>query len=415
MSSTGASRVVCVGVFGMGWTLFIVVLYSLLTAPSSPLTATLRHHLLGSPAAQRPALRSPDLHRHRTLQLLQTLKASRPLGLNVQPTTNPLHTEAEPNRLFLAPLPVLLTTAVLPLLMWLAQRRLQAAGCGLAPAAAAHRLLAIADAPRNEVRDSSTSTDDEEANTFRPVLQGANVLFEQDDDGVVLLSYGEGSKLWMGFRSPDSPLDFGLEYFQSQAAIMLCSGPRRRMLMLGLGIGALPVTVRAIHPLTEIDVVEIDPEVIQGTCKLLDLQPDSRLNILQADAAKYVQREDRHGYYDLIFLDCFDEAGIPPIFHRLEFFQDAIRCLAPGGVFTVNVIATLPETPVIRQHLQTLLPRPRRLMCGTTTNCAFFGTTTLEGDAALERGAMLRAALAIDERGVLPYSLTAQVDRVSLI
>lgn len=40
---------------------------------------------------------------------------------------------------------------------------------------------------------------------------------------------------------------------------------------------------------------------------------------------------------------------------------------------------------------------------------------TLEGDAALERGAMLRAALAIDERGVLPYSLTAQVDRVSLI
>ena len=51
---------------------------------------------------------------------------------------------------------------------------------------------------------------------FQTVYTDGNIVFEEDDDGVVMLSWGRKSSLWMGFRNPFNPLEFGLEYFQTQ-------------------------------------------------------------------------------------------------------------------------------------------------------------------------------------------------------
>ena len=55
------------------------------------------------------------------------------------------------------------------------------------------------------------------------------------------------------------------------------------------------------------------------------------MRIHQADASEFVLREDCAGRYDLIICDCFEPEGIPPVFHKRSFYEDAIGCLKPGG------------------------------------------------------------------------------------
>ena len=57
-----------------------------------------------------------------------------------------------------------------------------------------------------------------------------------------------------------------------QVAITLCSGEHMRVLVLGLGIGAIPATLLAVRPAMEVDVVELDPAVIEGHSKHIGLQ-----------------------------------------------------------------------------------------------------------------------------------------------
>ena len=47
------------------------------------------------------------------------------------------------------------------------------------------------------------------------------IIYEKDDKGVVMLSHGGESNLWMGQCDPNNPLDFGLEYFRSQVTSCL--------------------------------------------------------------------------------------------------------------------------------------------------------------------------------------------------
>eukprot|EP00667_Euglena_gracilis_P015784 EG_transcript_16440 len=219
------------------------------------------------------------------------------------------------------------------------------------------------------------------------------IVYEKDSSGRIVLSHGGSSNLWMGSWNPDNPLDYGLEYFKTQVAVSLTTGSPRRMLMLGLGIGAIPVTLHTVLAELEVDVVEIDQGVIDGAKQYAHLKEDERFHIYQADAAEFVTRPERHGIYDLVILDCFDPSGVPSVFHAKAFYENALKCLKPDGVFSMNIIWTLPEATAIRAHLRELLVRPLTIYCQASTNCAAFGRISPPG---LDPARLLEAAAAVD-------------------
>jgi len=383
----------------------------LATAPLVPM-APARYYLPGATLARvYPAL---------TVAAASPRSQPRGLVLGDSNLRSPSRRRAEDPRLpgdrpTLAPFPVLLATLITPLGFFLAHRHLHPQ----TPLDRRAEMTILATLGTGDLAVGTAKGADATATVslgpkseFEPVLEGDNVVFERDPDGVVMLSYGKGSPLWMGFSNPNAPLDFGLQYFKSQAALMLCSGPHSRVLMLGLGIGALPATLRALHPTTHIDVVEIDAEVIDGVTRFLSLGQDDRLRLHHADAAAFVQREECQGQYDFILLDCFDGSGIPAVFHNFAFYQDAVRCLKPTGTFSINLIYTHKEALQIRGHLLQLLHSPRVLFSGDSTNCACFGAASPDGEAALSLDAMKTAAARYDAQHLLPYPLLPEVERI---
>ena len=198
-----------------------------------------------------------------------------------------------------------------------------------------------------------------------------------------------------------------------QVTVALATGNHQRVLVLGLGIGAIPNTLRAIRPEMVIDIVEIDAAVIEGAMKYANVVQDDRMHVYEADAAQFVRRPDRQSYYDVVILDCFDPEGIPAVFHAKEFYENAVACLRPQGVFSTNLIWTLKEAPEIKDHLRECLAAPLSIYNSSESNCAIFGRAVADPAGPLVLDDVMHAAQAVDAENVLPYFLEPQVKRAA--
>ncbi len=122
----------------------------------------------------------------------------------------------------------------------------------------------------------------------------------------------------------------------------------RTLLFLGLGGGSAPKKFHADYPMLEIDIVEIDPTVVEVAEQYFHFRSGPRLQIMVEDARAYLARTDKR--YDLIVHDAYYSEAVP--FHLLtrEFFQMAVRRLTPTGIFVFNLISDVvgPDSTVFR-------------------------------------------------------------------
>jgi spermidine synthase len=111
----------------------------------------------------------------------------------------------------------------------------------------------------------------------------------------------------------------------------------KRILMIGLGAGSISTYLGRAMPDAQIDVVELDPGVIEAGRKYFGLEESDRLHFIEGDGRVYLNRHNEH--YDVILLDAFRELGVP--FHLLtrEFYTLVKEHLAPGGAVASNVAA----------------------------------------------------------------------------
>jgi spermidine synthase len=120
------------------------------------------------------------------------------------------------------------------------------------------------------------------------------------------------------------------------------------VLFLGLGGGSTPKKFHADYPTITMDIVEIDPAVVEVAERYFHFQPGPRLNVIVDDARAYLTRTDKS--YDLIVHDAYFSEAVP--FHLMtrEFFQLAVKRLAPEGVFAFNLISDVvgPESSLFR-------------------------------------------------------------------
>ncbi len=134
-----------------------------------------------------------------------------------------------------------------------------------------------------------------------------------------------------------------LEY----STLMFCGlfyQPRpERILVLGLGGGVVPREMRHYYPDSEIDVVEIDPDIPPIATKFMGFKEDDKLKVHVEDGRMFVKKRLRRegaGKYDIIILDAFNSEYIP--FHLMtrEFLLEVKGILAKDGVVVANVFSS---------------------------------------------------------------------------
>jgi len=131
-------------------------------------------------------------------------------------------------------------------------------------------------------------------------------------------------------------------YARSMFASYLYQPQPRRVLIVGLGGGAMVRFLAHHEPHVQIDAVEIDPAVVRLADQYFGVRSGGNVRVHTADAVGFVESvTDR---YDMILMDAFlrpssdtDTTGVPTRLKTLEFLGRLKQALAPGGVVAFNV------------------------------------------------------------------------------
>jgi spermidine synthase len=126
-----------------------------------------------------------------------------------------------------------------------------------------------------------------------------------------------------------------LAYTRKMMAFLLFNRTPARILLLGLGGGSLAKFCYRKLPTAALTAVEINDDVLALREEFRVPADDHRFRVVHADGAAYVGRLKSRK--DVILADACDHAGVAPALDALEFYRNAHRALAPGGVFVANI------------------------------------------------------------------------------
>ena len=145
------------------------------------------------------------------------------------------------------------------------------------------------------------------------------------------------------------------EYYRAFGrALEEVSVPDPRVLVVGGGGFAVPKHVRALRPEARIDVVEIDPRVIDAARRWFYADA-AKAHVTCADGRAFVhQAAGRGEHYDFIALDAF--SGREPVasLAAQDAAHDYAALLASGGVLAANVVTPGGDATFLRDFQQAL-------------------------------------------------------------
>ncbi|WP_020654250.1 hypothetical protein [Massilia niastensis] len=129
------------------------------------------------------------------------------------------------------------------------------------------------------------------------------------------------------------------------ARAMMCFAlfvPRpRHIVMVGLGGGSLAKFCYRCFSHARITVLEVRADVIALREQFHMPPDDARLRVLHCDAVHYLA--EAPGSADVLLVDGFDAAGLPPELSSAGFYADCRRALRPGGVMVANIFSYDPD------------------------------------------------------------------------
>lgn len=208
---------------------------------------------------------------------------------------------------------------------------------------------------------------------------------------------------WQSARDQAAPLHTVFAYTDYFHLALLFHPEIHRVLFVGMGGGTAPTRFHDDYVGTAIEVVEIDPAVVDAARRFFALPDDRRLTVHVQDGRLWLRRTDAR--YDLILLDAYLIDTIPFHLATREFYGEAAAHLTSGGVVASNVIGALrgPESRLLRAIYKTfrsVFPQVYVFPVGAGSpenlrNVILVGTT---GDR-LDRAEIFRRAHAAEETG----------------
>ena len=124
----------------------------------------------------------------------------------------------------------------------------------------------------------------------------------------------------------------GFSFVEVMEAIRFCRPDARSLLNIGLGTGAVPAALGKQG--IRVDVVEIDPAVVEFARKYFDFSASGDTHV--ADARALLRQTTRR--YDLLVHDTFTGGTTPEHLLSLEVLERAHAVLNPGGVLALNFV-----------------------------------------------------------------------------
>ncbi len=117
----------------------------------------------------------------------------------------------------------------------------------------------------------------------------------------------------------------------------------KKVLFLGGGGFSGPKYFLKTHPNVTVDVVDIDPVVIDVAKKYFDVNSsDPRLKIYNEDARDFLSSTNQK--YDIIVLDAYSKTSVPFHLMTLEYYQLLYnRLTTPNGVIVSNQLGSLDQ------------------------------------------------------------------------
>lgn len=161
-----------------------------------------------------------------------------------------------------------------------------------------------------------------------------------------------------------------------------------RTVFIGAGGGVGPRAFHMHDPEMQIDVVDIDPKVLEVAQTYFYLEEDEHIHCIAEDGRMFMRKADPDSY-DCVILDAFTIGGRIP-FHLVtrEFFDLCASRLTDKGVFVMNINSALegPSARIYESMSRTLtecFPRVYVFAIGSSreavtqsTNIMFVATKT---------------------------------------
>ncbi len=162
--------------------------------------------------------------------------------------------------------------------------------------------------------------------------QYIRVTEEPDDDRILELNEGHAVHSILPARGY-----LTADYWDSFLVLPLAGDPRppERIAVLGNAAGTIARQYGHFWPGTEVDAVELDPELTEVGYRFFDMGSNPRLTVYDEDARPWLRSSDDK--YGLIVVDTYRQPYIPFYMVTKEFFELARDHLAPGGIVAVNV------------------------------------------------------------------------------
>jgi spermidine synthase len=148
----------------------------------------------------------------------------------------------------------------------------------------------------------------------------------------------DGKQSRIDLNDPDYLL---LEYTRLVFAALLVNDKPFKVLIIGLGGGALPRAINRYIPDVEIDVVDIDPDVVEVAERFFKFTSGEQIKVHIADGRSFIRDAAQKAptkKYDLVILDAFNSSSIPKHLITKEFLKELMQMLDPKGVVAANVL-----------------------------------------------------------------------------
>lgn len=126
-----------------------------------------------------------------------------------------------------------------------------------------------------------------------------------------------------------------LAYTRAMMCFALFMPRPRHIVMVGLGGGSLAKFCHRVFPHARITVIELRADVIALRGQFGVPPDDDRFRVVHADAVAWLAAMPASA--DVLILDGFDSAGLPPALATADFYGDCRRALRPGGVLVANI------------------------------------------------------------------------------
>lgn len=135
--------------------------------------------------------------------------------------------------------------------------------------------------------------------------------------------------------------DLAFGYTKKMAEVVEQLPKKDSLLILGGGAYTLPDYLANEYPNTQIDVVEIDPELENIATQYFQYSQPENVRTFAEDARAFMNKNEQK--YDAILVDVYSDISVPFSLVTKEYAEEVKRSLADDGVVIANVIGANSE------------------------------------------------------------------------